>query len=492
MDRLLERLQGRTLSPKEVGETLPEAVLVGDGNSLSRSMVEITERAIDYSIRKDPSTLSTSLFPIIGSAIRKALNKLVAEMMEGLNERLEGALSMRGLRWRLEARRTGTPLIEIIFRETLQYRVEHAFLIHGKSGVLLRSASLEGAKAADSDMVAGMLTAVRDFIKDSLELRRSEDVNAIMSGDHAIIVEEGPRASLALIVRGVPDASLRTLMQETLEQIHLRLAGALEKYSGDASALEPADRYLKACLASKEKVGRGGKPVYAIVALSALGAAAAAGIALGLADAGGRRAFEDALSSEPGIMVASSRTAFGTTRMRVLRDPAARTIESLAASMGVDLRRYSFEVEEFASAAFAGTRAGRTVPEELLELARRLSAYIVLFEQDSGNLKAGQDKAMREAGALVSELVSRARALDFAARVEITGHAAGDAQDERAQRVSEERAKKALDAFVGVNAPLAEYVSARGVGILEPVVPDAATEADMVLNRSVTFKAIVR
>lgn len=160
--------------------------------------------------------------------------------------------------------------------------------------------------------------------------------------------------------------------------------------------------------------------------------------------------------------------------------------------MGVDLGDYELEVEEFSSAAFGSEPAGRAIPEELLELARRLSSYTVLFEQDSGELRAGQERSMREAGALVSELVSRARALDFAARVEITGHAAGEVQDDRALKVSEERARKALDAFVGVNAPLAEYVTARGVGILEPVVPDATTEADAVLNRSVTFKAIVR
>lgn len=492
LQKLLERLQGRTLSPKEVGETLPEAVLVGDGASLSRSMVEITEQAIDYSIRKDPATLSTALFPIIGSAIRKALNKMLSEMMEGMNGALESALSMKRLRWRAEARRTGVPFVEIVLRETLRYRVEHAFLIDGKSGVLIRGVSLDGARAADSDMVAGMLTAVRDFIKDSLELKRSEDVNAIMSGDHAIMVEEGPRATLALIVKGTPDSSLRTLMEETLEAVHLRFAAPLERYSGDSSALEGADRYLKACLASKDKREPGAKPVYAIVAVAALAAVVAGLAALGVADASRRRAFEEALSAEPGMMVASSRRAFGTTRMRVLRDPRARAIESVASSSGVDLARFELEVEEFSSAAFSAGAIGRTIPGELLELARRLSSYTVLFEQDSGELRAGQEKAMREAGALVSELVSRARALDFAARVEITGHAAGDAQDDRAVRVSEERAKKALDAFVGINAPLADFVSARGVGILEPVVPDATTEADAVLNRSVTFKAIVR
>ena len=88
-------------------------------------------------------------------------------MVQRLNRALEESLSVKSLRWRLEARRTGRPFAEIVLLKSLVYRVEQVFLIHRESGLLLQDAVAQSVVAQDTDMVSGMLSAIRDFITDS-------------------------------------------------------------------------------------------------------------------------------------------------------------------------------------------------------------------------------------------------------------------------------------------------------------------------------------
>jgi len=500
LETLRRRLEGSALTPRAVGEVLPEAIALGDGadGRLAGPMVGVTERAIERSVGEDPERLSTALFPIIGAAIRKAMDKLVADMMQTVNAGLERALSFKRLSWRFESWRTGVPFLEIVMRETLLYRVEHVFLMHRESGILLREASIPGTGSADSDMVASMLGAVRDYIKDSLSLRKGEAVEAIKAGEYSLLIEDGPLASLAVAVRGTADPGLGNLMRETLEGVHLKFGGALRRFSGDVEPFAAADPALARCLAVREKREAGAKPVYAIVAVSALALAAAATLAWGIVAARDRRGFEEALDAEPGIVVARSARRAGRTELRLLRDPRARTVEAVAEEHGIDLSRYAVDAEAFLSPAFgdapaaATVLAERTVPAELLDLAKRLHSLSFLFEQDSGELRTGQEGKVREAGDLVSEIVAKAEAYGWSAAIEAVGHAAGATQDESATRVSEERARKAYELFVALNAPLAGYVRPRGAGVLEPVMATEATEQDRELNRSVTFEATFR
>jgi len=500
LETLRKRLKGAALTPRAVGEILPEAVIIGEegGGRLSKSMTGITERAIEASIREDPETLSTALFPIIGSAIRKALDRMVAEMMATMDAGLERALSFKRLGWRLESWRSGVPFMEIVLRETLRYRVEHVFLIHKKTGILLREASLPDTGSADSDMVASMLEAVRAYIKDSLSLKKSEAVEAIKAGDFSLLVEDGPFASVAVVMRGAADPGVRELMQETLEFVHSRLGPRLKSFSGDTAPFEAADPFLARCLISKDSRDPKAKPVYAIVALSTLAAFIAALVAAGAVSASAGRGFEEALDAETGIVVARSERRPGRTELRVLRDPRARSIQSIAAERGVELSRYDIREEAFTSpdladaAPDAEAASPRAIPQDLLDLAKRLGELRLLFEQDSGELRAGQEASVRTAGDIVAEIVGKAKAYGVSVFIEVVGHSAGAVQDEASLRVSEDRALKALSLFAELNASMAEYARPRGAGVAEPVAPVEVTEDDRVQNRSVTFKAVYR
>lgn len=488
--KLSQMIKGAKLTPETVGEMLPEAVIIGDAEhqSVSKSMVEVTERAIDYSVRRDPEPLSAALFPIIGTAIRKALNRMLTDMMANMNSSLQNVFSLKRLKWRYESWKTGVPYLEIVIRNTLQFQVEHVFLIHSKTGILLHTVSRKGSATADNDMVASMLTAVQSYIKDSLSLDKSETVNGISVGEYTIVVEEGPRAILALVIKGVPDGSVREVMQDTLENVHLKLAKQLEKFNGDTEPFVKEEALLTPCLLTQEKK-KNIKPVYAIILVSLLFAGLCTLIGFGIYKANLRNTFVNGINAEPGIMVVSSKTRFGKTTVKMMVGPNAKPLEEIAREYGMPLENYIFDIEHFGTAA-AVVPEIRQVPESLLQMGRELGEYTLLFIPNSEELRPGQEEIIREAGALITAIVDEANRLDFDVTINITGHAAGSVDDEASTLISQERARKALMLFSEINKPLVQYVRTFGAGISEPIVPVEVTEEDKEMNRAVTFKAV--
>ena len=123
------------------------------------------------------------------------------------------------------------------------------FLIHPESGLLLAHAWAPDLQASDPDLISGMLTAIRDFVADSFS--REGDAGGLRRfsvGELTVMVEQGPRAVLAAVVRGQAPDSLLEQLQDTLETIHLQFSGALADFDGDAAALEAARPLLEECL----------------------------------------------------------------------------------------------------------------------------------------------------------------------------------------------------------------------------------------------------
>jgi OOP family OmpA-OmpF porin len=177
------------------------------------------ERATQVSVRKDPGTLVNILYPVMGPAIRKALAERLDDTLQGLNQSLRYAFSWRGLKWRIEAWRSGSSFADIVLKHTVVFRVEHAFLIHRKAGLLLEHVAAQDATAQDPQLVSGMLSAIQDFVRDSFDEgggRESHGIDSLRLGDLLLWCEAGPQAFLALVIRGTPPESLRATMRDTL------------------------------------------------------------------------------------------------------------------------------------------------------------------------------------------------------------------------------------------------------------------------------------
>lgn len=537
--RALEaRLDDPELRARDLATGLPEALahLSGD-RRLTEALMPSVETVITSSVRRNPKPLADALFPVIGPAIRKAIAHTLGAMIDSLNRTLEHSVSVRALRWRFVAWRTGRSFAEVVLLNTLVYRVEQVFLIHAQSGLLLQHVTAEAVASQDADMVSGMLTAIRDFARDSFGGRADDTLDTFRVGELTGLVEHGPHAYLAAVVRGTAPHDLRTTLQNVIETIHLQQTADLERFSGDASIFDDTRPVLQECLESRYKTSE--TPVsrrrwY-------VGAAVAASVLLvwaGIRWVESRRfdRYLAAVAAEPGLVVVEGGRQGGRFVVRGLRDPLAADPASLLAASGLDPARVEgrWQLYQAMDPRLALPRAtrvleppagvtlemrgdtlvasgeappawirdalllSRTLPgiarfdpsglhnAELREAGRRLEAAQVQFVRGTAELVAGQDAVLRQ---LVDEL----RRLDRSARdagvrflVVVTGHTDADGPEERNLTLSRERAEAVVAAVPqGEMASLA--FEARGAGASEPV-STGTTEADKQRNRRVAVR----
>jgi OOP family OmpA-OmpF porin len=261
----LARLQEKVDDPQQFAEAvssvLAEAFALSEARSekLSKTLAPTFERAAQESIRKDPGTLVGILYPLMGPAIRKAIAESLDGTLQKLNQAFKHSFSWRGLKWRLEAFRTGSSFADVVLNHTVEFRVEHVFLIHKKTGLLLEHVATPEAEGQDPQLVSGMLTAIQDFVRDSFSgnSRKQEGdgagIDSLRLGDLLLWCEEGPFAFLAAVIRGNPPDALRTALRETLTKIHEDLRIPLEEFQGDAASLTNLNSSLGTCLQRREQ-----------------------------------------------------------------------------------------------------------------------------------------------------------------------------------------------------------------------------------------------
>jgi outer membrane protein OmpA-like peptidoglycan-associated protein len=338
---LQHRVDAQSKNAEELAELLPEAIALRSGRDrqLARALAPTLEGAIGESVRRNPREIATAIFPVLGPAIRKALAETMSALVESINRAVEHTFSFRGLAWRIEAWRTGIPYAQIVIKHALVYRVEQVFLIHAETGLLLVHAAPPELKVADADLISGMLTAIQDFVSDSFRQQESGRLRTFSVGELTVMVEAGPQALLAAVVRGQPPESLLRKLQDRLETVHLQFAAAFADFNGDPAPFAPAQPLLEECL---ETVLSHQRPRAARSRLAWLRWAVPLvllGAVLGWLAWRSQQRWRAAvarLEAEPGIQIVEARRSRGHWRFRGLKDPLAAEPASVLAGLGAD------------------------------------------------------------------------------------------------------------------------------------------------------------
>jgi hypothetical protein len=256
LDRLKELLVGEELDALDAIETrvaeldrtqhdlparLPGAIedaQRGGGSArMASALAQPVTQALGAAVRENRQIIVDVLFPVIGPAIRKAIAEALRTLVADLNGAIESSFSVRGMRWRVEAWQSGVPYAQIVLKHTLNYRIDHVFLIERDSGLVLDRQSAPGLPDLDADAIAGMLTAIGEFVHDSVGRGGGNTLDAARVGEHVLWVIAGPRANLACFIQGVPPAGLHALLEQRLEEIHSHLGDV-----GDGGGIDDAWR----------------------------------------------------------------------------------------------------------------------------------------------------------------------------------------------------------------------------------------------------------
>jgi len=395
LEDIQKRLGDPVLHAHDVSTVIAEAVLLraNKDDGLGKALEPVVEEIVKGALHKNPLKFTSVLFPLMGPTIRRSIAENFRNMLQGLHKALEMSFSWKGLRWRLEALRTGKSFSEVVLLHTLEYRVEQIFLIHNNTGLVLVHLQNEDSAGKDADMVSAMLTAIQDFARDCFNSDGQEELDSLQMGETTIFVERSSQAYLAYVVRGSPPGKLRNTLRAALERITFGYADALANFNGDNAPFVPASRHLEGCLVTRVVEDNKPLPIWIkalpvaliLVVVGAIGTWHHTKQQHALAAAHVRQELERgiaALNNEPGIVVYDvQKTQPPPWTIFCMQDELARPIEHVLREQEVDPE--GFHIRRVPFVSYTATIIARRVKNAI----HPPENVHIEFDADSGTLR---------------------------------------------------------------------------------------------------------
>jgi len=221
---------------------------ITDEEALLAAVTPVLGDAIRRRIRDARQEMIEALYPIIGQLVVRAVSEAIRDLARKIDAQVRTSFTPQVLWWRLRARIGGASSGELALRQALPFQVAQVFLIHRRTGLLLRHVCAEAEPAEDSDLIGSMLNAIRDFAEDAFGRGEQADLDVIEYGDRRIVIEAGEHAYLAVVVDGVEPPGFRAEMRERIIEIGNKHAATLRDYDGDPTLLSSTEASLRSLM----------------------------------------------------------------------------------------------------------------------------------------------------------------------------------------------------------------------------------------------------
>jgi hypothetical protein len=229
---------------------------LADEEALVETVSPIIGDAISRKIRANREEMIEALYPIIAQTVVRAVSEAIRDLARTIDARMRTTLDVKAVSRRLVARVKGISGAEMALRESLPFAVDEVFLIHRESGLLLCHVSRHADATPDSDLISGMLTAIRDFAKHTFGRGSSGDLDEIQYGERRILIQSAQHIFLAVVVDGTEPASFRAMMRERVIEISQEHRRILSDYDGNREHLSAVEQSLRPLLTMTELAGR--------------------------------------------------------------------------------------------------------------------------------------------------------------------------------------------------------------------------------------------
>jgi OOP family OmpA-OmpF porin len=544
LERLHQRVDDPASRTEDVGSVVAEAIQLrrkqGGDEALSVALAPTIETALRESVRNDPATLADALFPVMGPAIRRSILETLRSFLESFNQVLDQSLSVKGLKWRLEALRTGRSFTEVALLHSLVFRVEQVFLIHKKTGLPIGHGVASAVAMQDPSLVSGMLSAIQDFVRDSFHTPQGQGINRMNVGDLDVWIEEGPYAILACVIRGIAPRELRDRMAEVLENIHREYSAQLDEFDGDTAPFTRVHEELSRCLEHRYKEEAKAKSFGFVYAIAVIVFVLVAGWLGWRAVQYGRwERLVNTLREQPGFVITSFGRANGRFVVRGMRDPLAadpaqfiqassvnpadgefhwggyyalddgiveqraRAILSPPATAVLTVNSGVLHVSGAASANWVrdiqtralvvpGIRSVELSPElnpgrlAFNQAKAQIESAVVKFPVASAALSPAESRSLRNLFGNIESLLLSAEGLHQSVTLEVLGHTDSTGAEMENLNLSQRRADRVAWELGQLGVP-ERVVRARGVGTTNPLRTED-NEENRQFNRSATFR----
>lgn len=242
-----------------------------DSEEFATAIAPAMGEAIQKQIELEKDKIVDALYPVIGNTIAKYMG----ETIQAINEQIENNLSFEGIQRKIRARLQGVSEAELIVKQSISFIPQAIFLIHKASGLVICDIQPSNSQRLESDMIAGMLTAIRSFANDCMaNSGNNSELNQIDYGNFKIILEVAGYCYLAIIVKGETPKIFINQMRQSLAKIIRNYGKVIKNFEGDLEKIPIQINTILAALTDynylKKKNKKQASPLL-ILSLSILG-----------------------------------------------------------------------------------------------------------------------------------------------------------------------------------------------------------------------------
>ncbi len=133
----------------------------------------------------------------------------------------------------------------VLYLKKEEYTIEDIFLIH-ESGALIKHITRTLKAERDEDILAGMFTAVQNFVDDAFAEEEDEVLKRMEYGDKKVLVHKGDSVILAVFISGDEPKWALEGMKNLVSDIEERYGEDIEEWSGDIKDIPGIAKMLKA------------------------------------------------------------------------------------------------------------------------------------------------------------------------------------------------------------------------------------------------------
>jgi outer membrane protein OmpA-like peptidoglycan-associated protein len=220
----------------EIGLAIKEQIRL-DQESIVEAIAPEMGKAITAQIKLERDSMVDALYPVIGSTI----SRYMAEAIKTINEKVSNAISVEGFGRKIRSQVQGVSEAELILKESVPFTVQAAFLIHKASGLIISEVQNSESYQLESEMVAGMLTAIRSFVNDCIvQSGEVSELNQIEYGDSKIMLEVAGYCYMAVVIKGEPPHSFINKMRRNVSNLILNYGKLIQEFNGDPGTIPDA------------------------------------------------------------------------------------------------------------------------------------------------------------------------------------------------------------------------------------------------------------
>jgi len=130
--------------------------------------------------------------------------------------------------------------------------IEDLFLLYN-DGRLIKHYTRRIKPTIDTDVLSGMLSAIQDFVRDSIKSEEASNLEEIRLGKMRIFLQKGTYVSIAVMVEGEDKEGIESQVKRAIADVETKFQGILSEWDGTMNTMKPLSEYMDKLLAGDYK-----------------------------------------------------------------------------------------------------------------------------------------------------------------------------------------------------------------------------------------------